>query len=237
MKGGIMINFRPLRHLRHPETGEYCVFRAATAGFDISRIPIELQEPYRLGFFVDLRTDDERRTVGKTGDFGGLSVTHVPIENRRSLPAHRPPEPNDYADWYEEILHDSGFALAHALATIANLVDGGVLFGCTQGKDRSGLLAAAILEAAGVSRVAILDDYGLSGPALDYHAQLFAGHWLKKGMTRDSYVKRYWLGSEPLARLYDRLNPTSTPILSILAYHAPAAVRTAADKLTKFVVK
>jgi protein-tyrosine phosphatase len=46
-----------------------------------------------------------------------------------------------------------------AFSAVADAPDGGVLIHCSAGRDRTGLVAALLLDAAGVERDAILDDY------------------------------------------------------------------------------
>jgi protein-tyrosine phosphatase len=46
-----------------------------------------------------------------------------------------------------------------AVTAVADAPPGGVLIHCSAGRDRTGLLTALLLEAAGVERDAILDDY------------------------------------------------------------------------------
>jgi len=43
---------------------------------------------------------------------------------------------------------------------------GGVMYFCTAGKDRTGVVSALLQRAAGLSREAIAADYALSGPHL-----------------------------------------------------------------------
>ena len=65
------------------------------------------------------------------------------------------------------------YRLEHAAATfvaaatvVARGASEGVLMHCTAGKDRTGLLAAALLDALGVDHALIVEDYALSGPAM-----------------------------------------------------------------------
>ena len=56
---------------------------------------------------------------------------------------------------------DGSDLVAQALRTVA-AAPGGVLFHCTAGKDRTGLLAALLLGLTGVERVSLLADYQVS---------------------------------------------------------------------------
>jgi protein-tyrosine phosphatase len=68
---------------------------------------------------------------------------------------------------YCEVLTQRQPALAEALAAIANAGPGAVLFHCTVGKDRTGVLAALVLAAVGASPEDIVADYALSAARID----------------------------------------------------------------------
>jgi protein-tyrosine phosphatase len=55
---------------------------------------------------------------------------------------------------------------AAVVGTIARAAPGGVVFHCTGGRDRSGLIALLVLALAGVDRPSIAADYELSGARL-----------------------------------------------------------------------
>lgn len=114
---------------------------------------------------IDLRNDDERA--------GARAVAlHFPldgIEDRAFWDQWQSrPEfgtPYYFAPWLE---HFPGRA-APALNAIASAPEGGVLFHCQGGRDRSGLIAILLLAALDVEPEAIADDYCRSGrePELD----------------------------------------------------------------------
>jgi protein-tyrosine phosphatase len=54
-------------------------------------------------------------------------------------------------------------AIAEVLMTIADAPKGSVLFHCSAGKDRTGIIAALLLANAGVGEATIVDDYALTG--------------------------------------------------------------------------
>lgn len=62
-------------------------------------------------------------------------------------------------------------AMGRVLAAVADADEGVVLFNCSAGKDRTGLVAAMLLSLAGVGHDEIVDDYALTGsvatPLLD----------------------------------------------------------------------
>ncbi len=67
--------------------------------------------------------------------------------------------------------HRANFGVA--LAAIADAPDGAVLFHCTAGRDRTGLVSALLLSLAGAPRDAIAADYALSEVNLEPDAERF----------------------------------------------------------------
>lgn len=126
---------------------------------------------------VDLRNHDERE---RTPD--PIDSLHIPVMGSLMAARVRP----DFAALVE---HDHGVAfmrdmnlglLAHASAEIGQVIGligaaGGrpVAFHCTAGKDRTGLIAALLLEVLGVDRETVLDDFQLTeqyaGPHEESH--------------------------------------------------------------------
>ncbi|MFV7878499.1 tyrosine-protein phosphatase, partial [Enterococcus faecium] len=66
-------------------------------------------------------------------------------------------------DLYIEALERRGAAIVAVLEALAEAPDGTVLFHCTAGKDRTGLIAALVLALAGVDAETIVDDYARTG--------------------------------------------------------------------------
>jgi protein-tyrosine phosphatase len=118
-----------------------------------------------LTAIYDLRTIEER---GDAPD--ALPSHHVPMLSRvlRDLPA-------DLASIVDHdggvrfltemclgMLRHSGPEIGAIMFTLADPARTPMMFHCTAGKDRTGVLAALILEALGVDREVIVDDFELS---------------------------------------------------------------------------
>jgi protein-tyrosine phosphatase len=100
---------------------------------------------------VDLRSTPERGTPGH-----GVPVAHHPIFQ------HSAPVTGSLEGVYDNLLRTRGPALAGAVAAIADAV-GPVLIHCAVGKDRTGLVVALALLAAGFDEDDVVADYVLSG--------------------------------------------------------------------------
>ncbi|MEZ2126544.1 MULTISPECIES: tyrosine-protein phosphatase [unclassified Sinorhizobium] len=81
------------------------------------------------------------------------------------------PDPFDMAARYCEAIDTCQQAIAEVLRTIADAPEGLVLFHCSAGKDRTGVISAILLAIAGVEEDAIIEDYALTatiaGPLIE----------------------------------------------------------------------
>jgi len=110
-----------------------------------------------LALVIDLREPSERGVV-----LHGIPVLHNPIFRA----VDGPPQSGTLEQVYENLLLTRGAELTAAVAAIAD-ADGPVLVHCTAGKDRTGLVVALALLAAGVSRDAVVSDYARSGSEVE----------------------------------------------------------------------
>ncbi|MGO4837394.1 tyrosine-protein phosphatase, partial [Rhizobiaceae sp. 2RAB30] len=77
----------------------------------------------------------------------------------------------DMAERYRDAVDRCQALIAELITTIASSEDGVVLFHCTAGKDRTGIIAALLLSLAGVDDDTIVNDYAMTAsvaaPLLD----------------------------------------------------------------------
>ena len=83
---------------------------------------------------------------------------------------------------YVRALQERAEAIASILSMIAEAEDGAVLFHCTAGKDRTGLIAALLLGHAGVSDDEIIADYTLTGRMIAPLLDEILAHAAERGM-------------------------------------------------------
>ena len=139
--------------LRHPGAG----FDAESAG---------VLELLGVSTVIDLRTHTERRNDGLVGASPVLETRHVPVFE-------------EVWRWEEEIVEPISFLTARniealsnperPLATVLRCVaeaPGRVMFHCTAGKDRTGLVAVVLCALSGVTDDAIVEDYCRSSAAM-----------------------------------------------------------------------
>ncbi len=128
-----------------------------------------------IGVQIDLRSDLERRS--------DKSPCVLPRACHVSLPIHSGSRSSLTEDGmitlyslYRQVLLDSAWSLATAVSVIADSGRTPVLVHCTAGKDRTGLVVALTLEAAGVARSAVVADYTQSALNLD-------GVWMNQALS------------------------------------------------------
>jgi protein-tyrosine phosphatase len=130
---------------------------------------------------VDLRSSMEReRDV--TPDPSSVGIRHVlaPVfEQDLSPVGQSEDEFPGYAVAYERML-ESGKDAYRTLFEIVSDGDGGILFHCAAGKDRTGVAAALMLGLAGVDDETIVEDYAISATLLEP----LIGEWLPRMAER-----------------------------------------------------
>ncbi len=148
-----------------------------------------------IGLVVDLRNSDEAERDGR-GLLPelGADYWHLPLLEGRGIP---PFTGGDVAErmstTYQWLIHNSGPRLAEAVNAIAAIDRGGALFHCSAGKDRTGLLAALILETLGVDAETIAADYLLTNEVIEDVLRRI------KAMENNNTVTTQSLAAQPVA--------------------------------------
>lgn len=86
-------------------------------------------------------------------------------------------------DIYKKALDECGDAFAEVLTTISRAGDGMVLFHCSAGKDRTGLVAALLLSVAGVDKRTVVQDYALTELMMASRLAQMVASCYAEGMT------------------------------------------------------
>lgn len=111
-------------------------------------------------------------------------------------------------DFYLSALRDSVEPIRNILGTIADAPEGAVLFHCTAGKDRTGLIAALLLGTAGVDRDTIIADYTLTGQRIGPLIEELLARTRAHGGDVDTHAR--FLRSDPatMAATLDHIDRT-----------------------------
>lgn len=123
-----------------------------------------LEEQLGVRTLLDLRHAPERERFPMRRTWPGRNV-HLPL-SRPDDTLHQFPT---LGDGYVDVLARPpvGRRLVEVLSLLAQEVEVPAVFFCSAGKDRTGLVAAAILGSLGVSDEAVADDYARSAESLE----------------------------------------------------------------------
>jgi protein-tyrosine phosphatase len=119
---------------------------------------------------IDLRMAVEVERTGRgalaaeTATYHHLSVIDADGGESRGIPAPIDDELSNRYLWYLEV---GRHALVEALNVIGDGATHPLVFHCAAGKDRTGVLAALILDILGVERDVIVEDYVLTGSRME----------------------------------------------------------------------
>ncbi len=138
-------------------------FRASTLQEATASDVAHLVGERRLRTILDLRlpAEAEREGHGLLGS-EDVEVVNLPIRKGEStlldvvVPDSRT---TDLGLLYEQLLVGSTDSIVTAARIVSDPERHGVLFHCAAGKDRTGVVAAVLLDAVGVPAEAIVDDY------------------------------------------------------------------------------
>ena len=130
---------------------------------------------------VDLRSSEELlRRPCPLAAHERFAYLHLPVTGGNALPASPDEVPRSYIRMVDA-------QMDRILQTIAS-AEPGVLFFCTAGKDRTGVVSALLQRHAGLSREAIVADYMRSGRNLQERLCAFAA--LHPEIDPDIYTPR-----------------------------------------------
>jgi protein-tyrosine phosphatase len=117
---------------------------------------------YGVRTVIDLRELEEAKLQpGRLNGLPEVTVHHVPLLAALA-PALGGALPTDLGETYVLCARHCTAALKRVFELLARSEVGGVLFHCAVGKDRTGIVAALLLELAGVPREVVLSDYSAS---------------------------------------------------------------------------
>ena len=123
-----------------------------------------------LSGVIDLRTATELERTGRGPlEEAPVRYLHAPVLREEAGDTRAAPEPegNDISERYLWYLDIGRKALVEAIEMVADESCLPLVFHCTAGKDRTGVLAALVLDILGVEPEVIVEDYTLTETRLD----------------------------------------------------------------------
>jgi protein tyrosine/serine phosphatase len=164
---------------------------------------------------VDLRTDEEAESAPSALDGTGTRVYRAPLFRAEDLGTLEPA----LSAVYRYMIDDCGAAVAGAIGRLCAETALPGLVHCSAGKDRTGLIAALVLEVIGVPDEVIAADYALSAENLDADtAQVMSRI---QAITGGYRVNLGMLGSPPelILEALARVRDQAGSVAGYLAWH------------------
>lgn len=136
-----------------------------------------------LSRVIDLRAPQEvAHHPGKLSGVAGVEVLNLPVFDDLA-PQKIPDGAEPLPQFYRAMLENRGAVIAQIFTAIDETPEGGtVLFHCTAGKDRTGLIAALWLALAGVGRDDVIADYALTAELIPGLIALFNADLERRGV-------------------------------------------------------
>jgi protein-tyrosine phosphatase len=177
----------------------------------LSRLAAE----YGLRTAIDLRSEDEIETYG-TAPFAriGVAYQHAPVVSRgRAAPPeivqrYRQEMRAGTFDWtasYLRMVENGGEAFRRVFEALAAPGALPAVFHCVAGRDRTGVAAALVLGALGVSADDIAQDYALTGAHLRRHAHHFARQAERMDLTFEQLTAILDTEADAMHRFLDEI--------------------------------
>jgi protein-tyrosine phosphatase len=191
--------------------------------------------------YIDLRTSEELLKDGKPDLLiaNGINWLSVPIDSKdafKAIAKHKP-KPSEYLDCYLQMLNLVSLPLRILLQSIADTENLPIVFGCTAGKDRTGVIAALLLCALELPSSYIQADYALSSRYLRPNLEWFRRHWESKNISSVEYARRLEARPETIAGFLVSCQKHYGSMDNLFAYLGiyPELIAAAKDSLRKFI--
>lgn len=196
------------------------VFRAGSLRNLSSADAVFLGARLGLRAYFDLRTEEEVHPDDGGYKLGGGGIRWVRVPMSGLSPAFMAvtvPQWEDYASNYLYSLKAAGPPLRHLFTALSEARDWPVAFGCTLGKDRTGIAAALLLKALRVSDEQVAADYAASTCCLVQHSSQL--EWLAraKGVTSEEMTRRLTTLPQTILRFLADLRTEHGGVFTYLA--------------------
>ncbi|HRN18270.1 MAG: tyrosine-protein phosphatase [Trueperaceae bacterium] len=190
------LNTRDLGGL--PVTGDgvtnFGVFFRSDIPMQLGEADFERLSSMGLKTVIDLRQPQElERDPNSLASRAGIDYQNVEIWGHIDAGA-QPEDPYDITAFYLRALDHAGGAFVRVMTLLADS-PGAALYHCTAGKDRTGLVSALLLEAVGVDRQSIIDDFALTHDRIDPLRQRLLDDAERHGIARHDFERL--LGATP----------------------------------------
>ncbi len=138
------------------------VFLRSDSPHALTQQDLQLLYDYGVRHAIDLRGDDEcAKAPSVFPQSTRFTSYHVPLSDVLETPDYEGDTPGSMAGLYISLLEHSGAQLAEIIHILAS-AEGGTLYHCAVGKDRTGVVSMLLLLLAGVQNEDIVADYAIT---------------------------------------------------------------------------
>ena len=126
---------------------------------------------------IDLRnTDEEQQIENGFKETDGVDFYAFPVFSNKETPIDQAAEGFTMGDLYVYILDHTQPVMKTIFSTMANAQPGKILYHCSAGKDRTGVVSALLLNLVGVDDATIIYDYALTDGFMEEAFALLKQH-------------------------------------------------------------
>jgi protein-tyrosine phosphatase len=177
---------------------------------DITRI-----EELSISVVIDLRSAAElSHAPNPLAERPGFAYHHIPLLDGVNSAPGSPPGIQSLPEMYKSLLPNAGVQINQVFQILGNREGRSLVFHCTAGKDRTGVIAALILNLCGVADKDIIADYALSYEKIRPLCDMMTRRAREAGIE----IPEHLLRSDPafIAEFLDFLKKTYTGAESYL---------------------
>jgi protein-tyrosine phosphatase len=174
-------------------------------------------EAYGVRTIIDLRVPVEvRDEPSPFTEHAAITTLYLPLDpNDRTISkaviAHKESGLSATAAMNAAYLSTNQTQIAAILRAVADAPEGGIVIHCHAGRDRTGLIIALLLGAAGVPATAISADYALSFSAVSETMDATLGYLDTTYGGILPYVRAIGITDDEIARIRHRLRADQSP--------------------------
>jgi protein-tyrosine phosphatase len=201
----------------------------------LSSAGIARVEELGVSIVIDLRSAEElNRAPNPLRGRPGFAYHHVPLLDGLNSAPDRPPEIESLPEMYKSLLTNAAPQIGGVFRILSRREGRRAVFHCTAGKDRTGVIAALLLNLSGAADRDIIADYALSGERM----RPFFAAMIRQAREAGVVIPEHLLRSDPafMEELLSFLKQTYTGAESYLL-NAGLSARDLAELLDGLIDK
>lgn len=165
------------------EKKKYSIYRCGYFGVADQSELRELKNNYNISKVIDFNNSpSEHMYLSRIFKYKNIEMFNKKIDI---------PSVEEYIENYIDLVENNKKNIGLIMTELIASVNCPVLIGCKFGKDRTGIIAAMLLDLAGTEERIIAEDYYTTLINLKRISWIFSGHWKKRNISNQEYIKRF----------------------------------------------